>query len=138
VEYGDFDDDFPRPDNAVFDLYEINYGNKKLYIQNLLKNYPHTSPIREKSYFPLYKDFYNLPKQITDKFHGRVQEWIKWRGDDQVHRKENFNDIQLMIKYFIRKVLEGIVWKDEIEQQDCDFHLILPTYHELRNRLREN
>jgi hypothetical protein len=148
MKYGDFDDDFGTPDNVVFkdqddddriiDGYEINNGNKKRYNQNLLKNYPHTSRMREKSYFPLLKDFYNHPKPTIDRFHGKALKWLKWRGDQQQFYHEYLNYSPLMINVFVRKALEGIIWKNEFQPQDYDSHLILPTYHELRNKLKSN
>jgi hypothetical protein len=69
MESGEFDDDIHTPDNIIFkdqdgddriiNCYEINDGKRKRFNQNLLRNYPHTSRIREKPIFPMFKDFYN-------------------------------------------------------------------------------
>jgi hypothetical protein len=40
------------------------------------------------------------------------------------------------LNFFVRRSLEGIVWKDEFEPQDYDPYLILPTYQPIRNRLK--
>jgi heme oxygenase len=44
----------------------------------------------------------------------------------------------LMISVFVKKVLEGIVWKNEFQPQNCKRYLILPRYHEFRNSIKED
>jgi hypothetical protein len=148
IEYGDFDDDERTPDNVVIkdqddddriiDGYEINDGNKKRYNQNLLRNYPHTSYVRKLPNFPLYKDFYDQPKPVIDRFHGKAHNWVNWRRQQPILKNDYISDKPLMINVFVRNALNGIVWKDEFGPRDYDPKLILPTYHALRNRLKLN
>jgi hypothetical protein len=54
----------------------------------------------------------------------------------EVNNRSLQMNILVMINVFVRKSLEGIVWKNEFEPQDYDSHLILPTCHTLRNSLK--
>jgi hypothetical protein len=121
IAYGDFDNDQCTPDNVIFrdgddriiDGYEINYGKKKLYNQNLLRNFPHTSYVRKLPNFPLYKDFYSELKDVIDLHHGKAQNWLQWRTGQRQFANEYLSDSRLMINVFVRKSLEGIEWKNE-------------------------
>jgi hypothetical protein len=104
----------------------------------LLRNFSHTSHIRKRPHFQLSKDFYNQPKLTIDRFHGKAQKWLKWRGDQLQFYNEYNNNTPLMINVFVRRALQGIVWKNEFPHQNYDFHLILPRNHELRNLIKEN
>jgi hypothetical protein len=104
----------------------------------LLKNLPHTPSIRKKPVPSLHHNFYDEPKRITDQFDGKAQNWLAWRYQDPVFRKDYVNYSSSMINTLVRKALQGIVWKYEFEPQNYDKYLILPTYHELRNRIKDN
>jgi hypothetical protein len=53
-------------------------------------------------------------------------------------KRDYINDTPLMINVMVRNSLDGIVWKNEIQPQDYDSHLILPTYHQLRNTIKKH
>jgi hypothetical protein len=107
-----------------------------MYNQNLLRDYPHTPYVRKLPNFPLYKDFYNEPKPIIDRFHGKARNLVNLRRHQPILRNEYISDRSLMINVMVRNSLNGIVWKDEFRPRDYDPKLILPTYHALKNRLK--
>jgi hypothetical protein len=43
-----------------------------------------------------------------------------------------------MINEMVINAVDGIVWKNEFPQQYYDMNLILQTYHELQNPIKEN
>jgi hypothetical protein len=90
----------------------------------------------KKPAFPMIKDFYNLPKPTIDEFDGKAHDWVQWRKAQPQFAHEYIDSSPLMINILVRTTLEGIVWKDQLEPNDYDPSLILPTYQALRSRLK--